>query len=94
LASWSRSQPAVRYREAPLPPELRRADLDDAPPGIWDPASLGKAIAGLLVRAPQLDLSHVLVARVSVAERISHLRSLLRKAVELSFDDAVAAPTG
>jgi segregation and condensation protein A len=82
--------PAVRYREAPLPPELRRADLDDAPPGIWDPASLGKAIAGLLVRAPQLDLSHVLVARVSVAERISHLRQMLRQAVELSFDDAVS----
>jgi segregation and condensation protein A len=82
--------PAVRYREAPLPPELRRADLDDAPPGIWDAASLGRAIAGLLVRPPQLDLSHVLVARVSVAERIAHLRQMLRQAVELSFDDAVS----
>ena len=82
--------PAVRYREAPLPPELRRADLDDAPPGVWDPASLGKAIAGLLVLPPRLDLSHVLVARVSVSERISHLRRLLRQAVELSFDDAVS----
>ncbi|HEX2702230.1 MAG TPA: segregation/condensation protein A [Solirubrobacteraceae bacterium] len=82
--------PAVRYREAPLPPELRRADLDDAPPGVWDPASLGKAIAGLLVLPPRLDLSHVLVARVSVTDRISHLRQLLRQAAELRFDDAVS----
>jgi segregation and condensation protein A len=81
--------PAVRYREAPLPPALRRADLDDAPRGVWEAEGLGKAIADLLVRPPQLDLSHVLVARVSVSERISHLRRLLRQAVELSFDDAV-----
>jgi segregation and condensation protein A len=82
--------PDVRYREAPLPPELRRADLDAAPAGIWQAESLGRALAGLLVRPPALDLSHVLVARVSVSERISHLRSLLRKAAELSFDDAVS----
>jgi segregation and condensation protein A len=31
----------------------------------------------------------VLVARVSVADRIAHLRRLLRKAAELSFEDAV-----
>jgi len=81
--------PEVRYREAPLPPELRRVDLEAAPAGVWDAASLGRAIATLLIRPPQLDLSHVLVARVSVAERISHLRSLLRKAAELSFEDTV-----
>jgi segregation and condensation protein A len=90
LADLLALSPDVRYREAPLPPALRRIDLDDAPAGIWDPASLGRAIAGLLVRPPQLDLSHVLVARVSVSERISHLRSMLRKAAELSFDDAVS----
>jgi len=90
LASRLARVAAVRYRDAPLPPELRRVDLDDAPTGIFDPGTLGRAIAGLLVRPPQLDLSHVLVARVSVAERISHLRRLLRKAAELSFEDAVA----
>jgi segregation and condensation protein A len=83
------SAPEVRYREAPLPPALRRADLENAAAGIWDPASLGKAIAGLLAHPPALDLSHVLVARVSVTERISHLRALLRKGADLSFDDAV-----
>jgi segregation and condensation protein A len=81
--------PEVRYREAPLPPELRRADLEDAPVGLWDPAMLGRALAGLLVLPAKLDLSHVLVARVSVAERIAHLRRLLRKAAEMSFEDAV-----
>jgi segregation and condensation protein A len=80
----------VRYREAPLPPELRRADLDDAPAGLWDPQTLGQALGGLLAHPPRLDLRHVLVARVSVSERIAHLRRLLRKAAELSFDDAVA----
>ena len=90
LGSLLARAPDVRYREAPLPPQLRRAELDDAPTGIWKAQALGRAIAGLLVRPPALDLSHVLVARVSVAERISHLRGLLRKASELSFDDAVA----
>jgi len=82
--------PAVRYREAPLPPALRRADLEDAPAGLWDPDALGRALAGLLAHPPRLDLSHVLVARVSVSERIAHLRRLLRKAAELRFEDAVA----
>ncbi|HUB76821.1 MAG TPA: segregation/condensation protein A [Solirubrobacteraceae bacterium] len=90
LAERVARAPAVRYREAALPPQLRRADLEDAPAGLWRAESLGRAIAGLLVRPPALDLSHVLVARVSVAERISHLRALLRRAAELSFEDAVS----
>jgi segregation and condensation protein A len=90
LGSLLARAPDVRYRDAPLPPELRRADLDDAPGGIWDPDTLGRAIGVLLVHPPALDLSHVLVARVSVTERIAHLRAMLRKAAELSFEDAVA----
>jgi segregation and condensation protein A len=90
LARRLAGAPKVRYREAPLPPELRRVDLEDAPVGLWDPQSLGRALGGLLAHPPRLDLSHVLVARVSVSERIAHLRRLLRKAVEVSFDDAVA----
>jgi segregation and condensation protein A len=81
--------PEVRYREAPLPAELRRADLEEAPVGLWDPTLLARSLAGLLVLPPKLDLSHVLVARVSVADRIAHLRRLLRKVAEMSFEDAV-----
>jgi len=90
LAELLELAPEVRYREAPLPPELPRSDHAEAPLGLWDPATLGRALAGLLVLPPRLDLSHVLVARVSVAERIALLRRLLRKAAELSFDDVVA----
>jgi segregation and condensation protein A len=89
LADLLSRTPKVRYREAPLPPELRRVDLDGAPTGLWAPEQLGRALAGLLARPPRLDLSHVLVARVSVADRIAHLRRVLRKAAVLSFDDAV-----
>ena len=81
--------PEVRYREAPLPPELRRIDLEQAPAGLWDPAILGRALGDLLTLPARLDLSHVLVARVSVAERIALLRRLLRKGGELSFDEVV-----
>jgi segregation and condensation protein A len=90
LADLLALAPEVRYREAPLPPELRRIDLDEAPAGLWDPGILGQALGGLLAIPPKLDLSHVLVARVSVADRIAHLRRLLRQAAELNFDDAVA----
>ncbi|MGD0198695.1 MAG: segregation/condensation protein A [Solirubrobacteraceae bacterium] len=90
LAERLAHAPAVRYREAPLPPHLRRADLEDAPAGLWARDDLGRAISGLLAHPPRLDLRHVLVARVSVAERIAHLRRLLGKVAELSFDDAVA----
>src|SRR4051812_43364643 len=37
-----------RYRSAPLPPELRRASLDHAPDGVYDPATLGAALGSLL----------------------------------------------
>ncbi len=90
LARRLAGAPKVRYREAPLPPELRRVDLEDAPVGLWDPQILGRSLGGLLAHPPRLDLSHVLVARVSVSERIAHLRRLLRTAVDVSFDDAVA----
>jgi segregation and condensation protein A len=89
LAQRLANAPKVRYREAPLPPQLRRADLEDAPVGIWNPDGLGRALGGLLAQPPRLDLRHVLVARVSVSERIAHLRRLLRAAAEVSFEEAV-----
>jgi segregation and condensation protein A len=89
LAELLTLAPEVRYREAPLPPELRRIDLEQAPVGLWDPAILGRALGDLLALPARLDLSHVLVARVSVAERIALLRRLLRKGGELSFDEVV-----
>ena len=89
LAERLAAQPAVRYREAPLPSHLRRGSLEDVDGPLWDPAPLGRALGGLLALPPKLDLRHISVMRVSVAERVAHLRLLLRSAVALSFDDAV-----
>jgi segregation and condensation protein A len=83
------AQPAVRFREAPLPAHLRRSSLEDVEGQIWQADALGRAIGGLLALPAKLDFSHISVTRVSVADRVAHLRTLLRSAVALSFDDAV-----
>jgi segregation and condensation protein A len=88
LAEVLAAQPAVRYREAPLPARLRRSSLDSDTVR-WDPATLARALGGLLALPAKLDFSHISVMRVTVAERIAHLRGLLRPGVAVSFDDAV-----
>jgi segregation and condensation protein A len=77
----------VRFRSAPLPATLRRTILPP-PEGSEDPALLGEAIGGLLAMPPTLSLDHVAVPRVPVAERLAHLRELLRRG-SFSFDEAV-----
>ena len=90
LSSVLAEQPPVRYREAPLPAQLRRSSLAELEDGVrWDPTTLGRALGGLLALPAKLDFSHISVMRVSVAERVAHLRRLLRSAVALSFDGAV-----
>jgi segregation and condensation protein A len=76
-----------RFRAAPLPPELRRANAADVE-AVYDPAQLGAAIGALLRTAPPLDLRHLGTPRVTVAERLAHLRALLRRGA-VSFDEAV-----
>jgi segregation and condensation protein A len=88
LAQRLAAQPAVRYRVAALPAHLRRASLDGHE-GIWDPRTLGSALGGLLAQPAQVDLRHLGAPRVSVAERLAHLRALLRGGDSVSFDDAV-----
>ncbi len=83
-------QPEVRYREAPLPAHLRRRSLEEATGRIWNPASLGRSLGGLLAVPAQLDIRHLGDPRVTVGERIAHLRRLLRGAAALDFDAAVA----
>jgi segregation and condensation protein A len=77
----------VRFRCAPPPPELRRA-IVPAGEGELEPALLGQAIGRLLVMPPTISLRHIAVNRVSVAERLAHLRALLRRG-SFSFDEAV-----
>jgi segregation and condensation protein A len=84
----------VRFRAAPLPEELRRA-IARAPDagaasagGGQDPGLLGEAIGRLLLMPPKIDVRHIAAPRVTVAERLTHLRGLLRRG-SFSFEEAV-----
>jgi segregation and condensation protein A len=77
------------YRSAPLPAALRRVAVEIAERA-YDPDVLGQAIGSLLRTPPPLDLRHMATPRVSVADRLAHLRALLsRRGGPVSFDEAV-----
>ncbi len=77
----------VRFRSAPLPPALRRR-IVPAPDGSVNPEILGAAMGRLLQMPPAINLHHMGIPRVSVTERLAHLRGLLRKGA-FSFEEAV-----
>jgi segregation and condensation protein A len=77
----------VRYRSAPLPKWARAWSLDDLE-AVYKPERLGAAMGALLREPAKIDLGHVTVAKVSVGERLSVLRTLLRRGA-VSFDEAV-----
>jgi segregation and condensation protein A len=77
----------VRFRAAPLPASLRRTIVRPAD-GSQDPGLLGEAIGRLLLMPPTINLDHVVVPRVAVAERLAVLRGLLRRGA-FSFEEAV-----
>ena len=88
LGELLRAQSGYRFRSAPLPPELRRAALPIAQ-AVYKPDRLAQAMGSLLVLPPEVDVRHIPVPKVSVAERLAHLRTLLRRG-SFNFDDAVA----
>jgi len=77
----------ARFREAPLPPGLRRS-ITPAPDGSESPELLGAAIGRMLLMPPAINVRHIGVPRVTVAERLAHLRGLLRRGA-FNFDEAV-----
>jgi segregation and condensation protein A len=87
LAERLEGQRGHRFRAAPLPPALRRVTYDDVA-SVYEPAELGAAIGGLLRMPPPISLRHLTTPRVSVSERLAHLRALLRRGA-CSFDEAV-----
>jgi segregation and condensation protein A len=82
------SQTGYRFRSAPLPPSLRRAPLRDAA-AVYEPAILARAIGELLRMPEPVDVRHISSPKVTVAERLAHLRTMLRQG-SFSFDEAVA----
>jgi segregation and condensation protein A len=91
LAARLASESGYRFRSAPVPAELRRAGAAHAPAGVYSPDRLGEALGWLLRHPPPIDVDHMHVVhpRISVAARLEHLRSLLRRG-SFSFDEAVA----
>jgi segregation and condensation protein A len=87
LATLLAREQGVRFRAAPLPPSIRRALVQPAD-GSQDPAQLGEAIGRMLAMPPRIDVRHIAVPRVSIAERLTHLRGLLRRG-SFSFEEAV-----
>jgi segregation and condensation protein A len=88
LSERLNEQKGFRFRSAPPPRSLRRASLDEAY-AVYDPALLGRAVGGLLQMPEKVDVRHISSPKVTVAERLSHLRGLLRRG-SFSFDEAVA----
>jgi segregation and condensation protein A len=82
------AEDGVRFRSAPLPPALRRRIVPPAD-GSERPELLGEAIGRLLTMPPTISLRHIGTPRVSVADRLAHLRGLLRRGA-FSFDEAVS----
>ncbi len=81
------SEDGVRFRSAALPTHLRRTTSEPGD-GSQNPAVLGESIGRLLHMPPAISLRHILVPRVSVAERLTHLRGLLHRG-RFTFDEAV-----
>lgn len=77
-----------RYRSAPLPAFARRVSIESAVKA-YEPDRLGEALGSLLRLPPQISLHHLNIRRVTVPERLAHLRSLLRRGT-VGFDEAVA----
>ena len=78
---------AFLHRSAPLPPGLRRVSVEVAARA-YDAGVLGQALGGLLRTPPPIDLTHLAMPRVSLADRLAVLRGLLRGGA-FSFDEAV-----
>ncbi len=87
LGALLAGEEGVRFRSAPLPPGLRRTIIEPAD-GSQDPAVLGGAIGRLLLLPPKINVHHIVVPRVSVSERLAHLRRMLRRGA-FEFEEAV-----
>jgi segregation and condensation protein A len=56
---------------------------------VYEPAALAGAIGDLLQIPPPVDVRHMTAAKVTVGERVAHLRTLLARG-RFTFSEAVA----
>jgi len=82
------AQGGFRFRAAPLPGWVRRGWVREAT-AVYEPRRLAAAVGELLRLPEPIDVRHVVSPRVTVAERLAHLRELLRRG-RFSFEEAVA----
>lgn len=87
LTTRLEGEEGVRYRRAPLAPFLRESRLEEAV-SVYKPERLGKAVGDMLRLPPQVSIAHMTTHRVTVAERLTHLKALLRRGAT-TFDEAV-----
>ena len=88
LAARLAVENGFRFRSAPIPKALRRVSLDLADKA-YEPELLARAVGDLLRTPPPLDLRHMAVPRVTVEQRLAHLRGLLRSRGAFPFDEAL-----
>jgi segregation and condensation protein A len=89
LAARLAVEDGFRYRSAPIPRALRRVSLEVAQQA-YEPDLLARAVGDLLRTPPPLDLRHMARPRVTVEQRLRHLRDLLRSRGRFGFDEAIA----
>ena len=88
LAQRLAAEQGHRFRSAAPPPWLRRASLQDAH-AVYEPVRLSQAVGRLLTLPPPVDIRHMAAPRVSLSERLTLLRRLLREG-RFNFDRAVS----
>lgn len=87
LLELFRREAGVRFRKAPPPAHLRKS-IPAPADGSESSVVLGEAVGRLLAMPPAISLRHISAQRVTVAERLAHLRGLLRHG-RFSFEEAV-----
>jgi segregation and condensation protein A len=85
LADRFESQRGYLYRSAPLPPELRRVEIEAAV-AVYDPDQLGIALGDLLTEPEEINLDHIRPT-VSLERRLRALRDALGRRTNFDFDD-------
>ena len=89
LAERLAAENGFRYRSAPLPPELRRVSLRRRRGGRTTPTSSPRRSAACCASRRSSTSRHVARPRVSIEQRLAHLRGLLSARRRFTFDDAV-----